>query len=281
MLNMIVDTLEDVPEGAREHYEERDGKFQLDLKGGFSQIDRDKLHDSLRAERGLHTTAKEQVRAFGEHTPETISILEGERDQLSIELVALKKDGGPTGEDLDKLVEARVLSRLAPVERNLQRATKEVGTLTTEVGDLRSARSKDTVLRDVLGAFGAKDLGMNQDARPDVELWATSVFEVADGGKVVSRDGVGVTPGLSPAEIFKDMKDQGQRRHWYGATQGAGASGGSGSADHGENPFTLVDGKVESLTKASAMWAADPARAKRLCIAAKAQHLFPSIFKTE
>jgi len=40
---MIVDSLDGVPENLREHYSERDGKFQLQVQGAFSVIDRDKV----------------------------------------------------------------------------------------------------------------------------------------------------------------------------------------------------------------------------------------------
>jgi hypothetical protein len=280
MLNVIVESLDDVPEGAREHYQERDGKFELDLTGAFSQIDRDNLQESLRKEREVSAGAKGTVKLFGEWTPEKVAELETQHDQLTIEVTALKKEGGPTGEDVDKLVEARVMARIAPVERNLQRVTAENVGLKDENGKLVSSRSKDTVLREVLGAFSAKDLGANVDARPDVELWANGVFEVLEGGEVVSRDGVGLTPGLKPADILKDMKDQGVRRHWFGLTKGAGAGGGGGSPDTGDNPFTLdkESGKVKNLTQAAKMVRDDRARAKRLASAAKVQHLFPSLF---
>lgn len=280
-LKMIVDSLEEVPEGARGEYEERDGKFQLQVVGAFSQIDRDKLHESLRKERELHTGAKTQLSTFGEHTPETISSLEADRDRLNIEVTALKKEGGPTGADLDQLVESRVLARIAPLERDNKRLRTTLGEVTGERDDLTKARAKDTILRDVLGAFTVKELGSNPDARPDVELWATSVFELDAGGNVVSRDGVGLTPGLKPSDIFKDMKDQGARRHWFGPTVGAGARDGNLSGIGGENPFTLNEktGRPASFTKAAAMCKADPARAKRLCSAAKANEFFPSLYK--
>ena len=271
MLNVIVDSLDDVPEGAREHYQERDGKFELDLTGAFSQIDRDNLQVALRKEREVSAGASGKIKLFGEWTPETIAELEGQHDQLTIENTALKKEGGPTGEDVDKLVEARVMARIAPVERNLQRAQTEIGTLTEERNTLSSARSRDAIQREVLGAFSAKDLGANVDARPDVELWAGSVFEVLEGGEVVSRDGVGLTPGLKPADILKDMKDQGVRRHWFGVTKGAGAGGGGGGPVTGDNPFTLDEktGRPKNFTAAAKMCRDDPARAKRYAVSAK------------
>ncbi len=281
MLKVVVDSLDDVDEAFRGEYEERDGKFQLQLTGAFSEIDRNKLTESLNKERGLLKTAKGQIVAFGEWTPEKVTALEGERDQLHIEVTALKKDGGPTGEDLEKILESRILARVAPLERDNKRQADTIATITGERDQLAQARAGDKIQSAVLGAFGAKDLGGNTDARPDVELWAASAFEVDDGGNVVSRDGIGITPGLKPAEVFKDMKDQGHRRHWFGPTHGAGATGSKTGVDSGDNPFILDERtkKPTSFTKAAAMCQSDPARAKRFCVAAKAQEFFPSLFK--
>jgi hypothetical protein len=281
MLNMIVDSLDELPEDVRAEYEERDGKFQLQVSGAFSKIDRDKLTESLRKERDISKTAGAGVKAFGTWTPETIHTLEGERDQLSIELAASKKEGGPTDEDIDKIVEARVVARLAPVERKLNQSTELVQSLTGERDSLAKAQTKGKILRAVVGAFGAKDLGANPDASVDVELWAAGNFEVDDDGKVVSKDGPGIVPGLNPGEVFKDMRDNNQRPHWFGRTVGAGASGSDGGKNNdGDNPFKINKdtGRPVNFTQASAMVRDDPARAKRLAQAAGAQRFFKSLF---
>ena len=284
MLHVIVDSLDGVPEGSREHYVERDGKFQLDLTGAFSQIDRDKLLTSLQAERAEHATTQKTLRAFGEFTPESVQTLSDSHAQLGLELKALQREGGPTKDDIEAQVEARITARIAPVQRDLDRAAKLNDELTGQVGTLSAEASRGNIQRTVLGAFQVKDLGTNPDARPDVELWAASVFEVDATGKVVSRDGVGVTPGLDPVAVFKDMRDQGLRRHWFGATVGADAAGGSSkTGGDGDNPFTLVgegtSQKVKNFTAAAQLTRSDPARAKRLAKAAKAEIYFPHLFK--
>ena len=277
-LKMLVDSLEEVPEGAREQYEERDGKFQLQVDGVYSAIDRNKLQESLRKERELHGQTSAGMKAFGDFTPEKVHALVDERDQLTIELSAVKKEGGPTGEDLDKIVETRVAARLAPVQREFDRTNSTLQEITAERDKLAKDRQKDAILREVVGAFGQKELGANADARVDVELWATTAFEVGDDGAVVSRETPGVVPGLKPADVFKDMKDNNQRRHWFGPTVGAGASGNDGGSDAGPNPFVLKDGRPTNLTEAGRMCKADPARAKRLAVAAKAERFFPNLF---
>ena len=281
MLHVIVDSLDDVPEGAREHYAERDGKFELDLTGAFSTLDRDALMGSLRKERDVSGGHVATIKTFGKWTPETIRKLETDHDDATIELIALKKDGGPTGEDIDKIVETRVLARLAPVQRDLGRATEKVESLTGEVSGLVKDRTKGKILRDVVTAFGLKELGANPAAVVDVELWATSAFEVDESGAVVSVEGPGVVPGLKPVEVFKDMKDNKQRGHWFGPTVGAGASGGSDKNDTGDSPFKLEKetGKLASLTEASKIVKDDPERARRLAKAAGSKKYFPSLFK--
>jgi len=281
-LKMVVESLEDVPSEAHSFYEERDGKFQLQVDGAFSVIDRNKLQESLRKERDLHGTTSSKIKAFGDLTPEKVHELQDAHDQLAVELSAIKREGGPTGEDLDKIIEARVVARLAPVQRELGRSNEAVQALTGERDSLAQAQAKDKILREVVGAFGVKELGANPDARVDVELWATSAFEIGEDGAVVSREAPGVVPGLKPTDVFKDMKDNNQRRHWFGPTVGAGANGNSGNGpETGANPFALnpKTGKPTNLTQASAMCIADPARAKRLATSARAQDFFPSLFK--
>ena len=277
MLHVIVDSLDDVPEGAREHYAERDGKFELDLTGAFSTLDRDALMGSLRKERDVSGGHAATIKTFGKWTPETIHELETNHDLATIELAALKKDGAPTGEDIDKIV----LARLAPVQRDLGRATEKVESLTGEVSGLVKDRTKGKILRDVVTAFGLKELGANPAAVVDVELWATSAFEVDESGAVVSVEGPGVVPGLKPVEVFKDMKDNKQRGHWFGPTVGAGASGGSDKNDTGDSPFTInkETGRPANLTEAGRIVKDDPERARRLAKAAGSKKYFPSLFK--
>jgi len=269
-----VDSLEEIPETLREHYVERGGKYEIAVEGMKTVEDVTRVMESLRKERLDHDSAKARVRGFGEHTPESIETLAAKLEDAELRLKTMSKEGGPSDEDIEQLVETRTLQRVRPIERKLSQLGTEVDNLTGENKQLTAERRRGTILKNVLDSATTKDIGISGDALPDVELWAERVFEVDESGKVISKDGMGVTPGLSPKEVFTDMKASGQRRHWFGPTVGAGATGGSGSVEAGTNPF--VEGKGFNLTKASQLTVNDPARAIRLAKAAGREDLLPS-----
>ena len=87
-LDVTVDSLDSVDEAFRGEYEERDGRFVLQLNGAFSQVDRDALQSSLRKERGDHKETRKTLNAFGEHTPDTIEALVTAGEELQLQLDA-------------------------------------------------------------------------------------------------------------------------------------------------------------------------------------------------
>ncbi len=267
-----VDSLDDIPEGNREHYVERNGKFEIQVEGLKTQGDVDRVMESLRKERVDHDQAKARARGFGDHTPEGIETLTAQLEDAKLLLDAAKKDGGANEEDIEKLVESRTLQRVRPLERQIKKLGEEVSSLTGSNSTLVAEKRSSAILKSVLDAATVKEVGVSPDALPDVELWAERVFEVGEDSRVLSKDGMGVTPGLTPKEVFTDMKAGGQRRHWFGATVGAGASGGAGG-DAGANPFQK--GKTYNLTRAAQLTRSDPARAKRLAKAAGREELLP------
>ncbi|WP_044156040.1 hypothetical protein [Escherichia coli] len=94
-------------------------------------------------------------------------------------------------------------------------------------------------------------------------MYGTSVFEVGEDGSVVTKDGVGVTPGLKPEAWLSDMKER--RPHWWPAWQGAGSRGGRGGPGGGDNRFTAG---AWGVTEQGKIASADPAKAERLAKAA-------------
>lgn len=271
-LKHSVETLEDIPEAVREHYVERNGQFEVQVEGMKTQGDVDRVMDSLRKERLDHDSVKARVRGFGEHTPESIETLTASLADAQLLLDAAKRDGGPSDDDIEKLVEGRTLQRVKPLERKIRQLGESVEELTGSNKTLVAEKKSGKILKTVLDAAAVKDIGISADALPDVELWAERVFEEDDSGRIISKDGMGVTPGLSPKEVFVDMKASGQRRHWFGPTIGAGAIGGSGGGDLGANPYSK---EGFNLTKAARLSQTDPARAKRLAKAAKREDLLP------
>lgn len=271
-----VATLEDVPEPLREHYIERDGKYEIQVEGMKTVEDVSRVMESLRKERLDHDQAKARVRGFGEHTPESIETLTASLEDTQLRLDAASKEGGPSDDDIDKLVENRAQQRVRPLERKITQLGTELESITGVNKKLAAEKRSGAILKDVLDAATAKDVGITADALPDVELWAERVFEQDDSGRILSKDGMGVTPGLSSKEVFADMKSSGQRRHWFGATVGAGATGGTGSGNDSASPYTK---EGYNLTKAAQLSRSDPARAKRLAKAANREDMLPKALR--
>ena len=64
------------------------------------------------------------------------------------------------------------------------------------------------------------------------------VFEVReDDGAVVTRDNVGVTPGIKATDWLAEI--QPTRAHWWAQSSGGGAGGGGGNGgSFGKNPWS-------------------------------------------
>ena len=70
----------------------------------------------------------------------------------------------------------------------------------------------------------------------DVMMYS-GMFEISDDGNVVTRDGVGVAPGLDADAWLGELQER--KPHWWPASQGGGARGtGGGGGFQGKNPWT-------------------------------------------
>ena len=286
-LTAVIESLDGVPEQFHELYEERDGQFEITgISGMKTQADVDRLQESLRKERGVSKELRGKVTGFGEHTPETIEELQGQVEDLQLQIEAAKKEGGPSEEDLDKMAESRALMRIKPLERQIAKLQGALEEITGERDKLAANETRTTLVGSVERSAQSKDVGIQKEvlAAGDIALFAERTFEVIDG-EVVSREGIpGITPGLSPEQVFLDIKESGSRPYWFGPTVGAGAGGGKGGGQEtGDNPFKLDEttGKPKNITAAAQMFRSDPERAKRLAKSAGkgVEKFFPYLFK--
>jgi len=265
-LNVIVESLDEIPEAIRDEYQETDdGKYVLQLNGAFSQVDRDKLQTALKKERDSHKETRERLKGFGDITPDRVGELEQQIEELNVQLEAAGADNDEERQKkLDELAERRALAKTKPLERQLNELTKERDSIIAERDSLLGERRTSKIVGTVADPGLLKDAGIVPDAVEDIKLWALHNFDVDDDGNVVSKETLG-TPGLSPKEVYADLKSQGMRRHWFGITKGAGAGGGKPGEPFGDNPFEK--GKF-NLTKIGAIVRQDPKKAVRMAKAA-------------
>lgn len=242
-LKAIYAKKEDIPEGFDELYSERNGQFELtQVEGVKTQADIDRVSEGLRKEKAEHKQTKEKLAAFGELDPATVPAQLEELAEVKAQLATVTKDGKVNQEAVQQQIDAAVNRAVGPLNRDnkalqaqLSAKDKALGERDTEIGGLKAGiltKEIEGTLRDA--AIGEKVLSTAID---DAVLVGSRVFERTESGAIVTRDGLGYTPGLTPKEWLKDMQEK--RPHWWPASQGGGAGGGRGDPGTGKgNPWS-------------------------------------------
>lgn len=253
LLQLRYASKEDVPQEYLALYEEKGGEWVLTGVAGIkTQEDVDRLSESLRKEREDHKETKRTLAKFGELDPdETLSKLD------RIEELEAASGGKLDETKINEMVETRLRSKTAPLERQIK-------ALETELGDskqsLEEYQKKDTrrTIHDQIrkAAITAK---IRDTAVDDALMIGEHVFELDESGKAVTRDGVGVTPGVDPTVWFSENTRT--RPHWWPETRGANARGGDGSGGGGVNPFSA---EAWNMTEQGKLVTEDRARAEQM-----------------
>lgn len=228
-LKAIVDTLDGVPEALRGEYIEKGGKFELQVEGMKTQGDIDRLNSALTKERNDHKAVRDRLSMLGDRKIEDVL---SQLDRIP-ELEAAA--GGKIDEDkMHQLVEARVKQKIAPVERERDHLKGQLGERDATINGFMQEKRTRTIHDAVRkAATGAKVL---PEAMDDALMLAERLFEVSEDGKVITKDNVGVTPGIEASAWLTDV--QRTRPHWWGASAGGGAGGNRGGIDTSKNPFS-------------------------------------------
>ena len=257
MLKAILDSLEGVEPHFHSLYTERNGKYELTgIEGVKTQADIDRLQTALTKERNDHKTLKDRVSLFGDRKPEDIIAA---LDRIP-ELEAAAKGNLDEGK-LNEIVEGRIKSRLAPIERQAQTLQQQLSEANASLEMLRTKDSLRIVTDAVRGA--ASKLKVVDSAVEDVTLLAERLFTIDETGAVVTKDNVGVTPGISADVWLTDM--QAKRPHWWGPSQGGGAGGNRGGISGVTNPWSK---DAWNLTEQGRIYKENSSKAEQLAKAA-------------
>lgn len=236
-LKAVHDKVDDIPEPYRPLYTEKGGKWELTgIEGVKTQADVDRLNVSLTKERADHRAAKDKLAVWGDldhakvvadldRLPELEAAAKGKLDDAKVEEIVARR------------VEGTIKSKLAPVERENERLKREAADAKKEAELLRGEKKQRTVHDDVRRALVAAKV--IPEAHDDALLLADRVFEVNEEGKTVTRDGIGVTPGLEPAAWLSEIQDK--RKHWWPGTVGGGSGGSGGGGGGGSNPWSAAN----------------------------------------
>lgn len=254
---MVLDSLDGLPEEVAKEYVERDGKFHIQVEGMKPPEEFMRLQNSLNAARNDANTFKGKLALLGDRKVEDVVTLLDKIPELEA-----AAEGKLDEDKLNNLVEGRIKTRLAPLERERDTLKNENGELKGRLEQFEGKEKARTIHDQVRSA--AKESGVLESAIEDALLLADRTFELTEDGKAVVKDGTGFSAGLQPKDWFGDL--QTKRPHWWGTSQGGGAGGnrqGGGGAE--ANPWSH-DGW--NMTKQGEIYRKDSARAEQLAKAA-------------
>lgn len=244
---------DDIPENAKEYYTEENGEWILTGVKGGGKKNIDRLEESLRKERTDHKSTKSTYSKLQGLDIDELLKRNDEYDELKIRAEATKDD-----KKIDEIVETRIKSRLTPLQRELQQTKEMLTGITTERDELVNKERSSKVRSAIRKA--ARSAKVVDTAVEDIEQLGSVLFDLDDAGNIVSKEGVGVTPGMDPSMWLSDMKDK--KPHWFPSSFGGGGKGGKGGQGFdGDNPWS-ADGW--NLTAQGRIIRENPDKAKRM-----------------
>ncbi|QYW02037.1 scaffolding protein [Stenotrophomonas phage Siara] len=254
MLKINVENLDGIDASFHSLYtEQADGTFLLTgVEGMKTQADVDRIHTALTKERSQTRALRAELAPFQSHgtTEEILGFLDRRE-----ELEAAAAGGGDKGK-IDAIVEGRIKSRLAPLERERDTLKGRLGELEGEVNTYKT-RENERVIGDAIRSAAGKTKGFNPVAMEDALLAGSRALTLDEDGRVVTKD------GLDADSWMLDL--QAKKPHWWLGSVGGGAGGANGGGGAEPNPYTH---EHWNLTEQGKLLKADPAKADRLAKAA-------------
>lgn len=242
ILKPLYDEQDDIPAAHRELFTEKNGKWELTgIEGGLkTSADVERLQKSLKAAQDDNRKLKADLQPWQQLGK--LDELQTKLDRIG-ELEALIEAGkGADEKKLEELVakrlEGKIKSTTAPLERQLRQLAEERTALLAERDALVGEKKQRTVRDSIREAALAKDVNLRPEALEDALLLGERVFEITDDGKVLTRDNVGVTPGVDAKAWLQDLRDK--RPHWWPESVGGGSRGarGGGAPGGADNPWS-------------------------------------------
>lgn len=263
MLQAFYTKEEDIPEALKEFYTQKGDRWELGvtiegIEGVKSFTDFEKLNSALRKERNDHKVIRDKFKPLADRDVTELLSLSDRITELEEELEAA---GGNDPKKIDKIVEARIKAKLAPLERERDKLKGDLDIAIVEIKTFKGeklTRSIHDAIREA--ATKAKLL---PEALDDALMLGERVFEVDDNGAVVVKEGTSFGIGLNAAGWFTEMQEK--RPHWWGPSGGGGAGGNRGGNGVTKNPWSADHW---NMTEQSAIYIADSGKATQLAAAA-------------
>ena len=233
-LSAVMDSIDDLADPLKELYTEKNGRYELTgITGVFTQGNIDRLQTALNKERGDHAKTKESLSVWGEMSHEDV-IAKLDRIPELEAAAAGKLDEAAIEDIVTRRVDGTVKTKTAPLERSIAQLTKDNAALKEENEAFRSENRK-RIIGDAVRESLVKGKVLTE-AQEDALLLAERVFEITEDGVVLTKDQVGVTPGVAPDVWLQEMQER--RPHWWPASNGGGARGGNTGGGMAENPWS-------------------------------------------
>jgi hypothetical protein len=231
-LEVQYDSLSAVPEAYKALYSEKDGKAVLTGVNGLkTSSDINNLQEALRKERNDHAATKAALTPWS-----TLGKPEEVLSKLDrIKELELAAEGRIDDKKLNDMVESRLVQKVGPIDRQLRDTLTALETVTKERDTFRDelfGRDRKESVRGI-----ATEMKVLPTAIADVEMFASFALERQEDGTFITKSGIpGVTPGLDPKGLLKEM--QKQRPHWWPQSNGGGANGGLNGINGDKNPWS-------------------------------------------
>lgn len=234
----VYESEDEIPEELRDldlyHQHPRTGNWELvGFEGVKTDEDARRLEESLRKERAEHKATRERLKQWSalDLDPEEVQSRMDRWDELE----AMAQGGDKS--KVDEIVQARLKTETAPLQRQLQKLSEENEKLKSD-NETLTVRERTRKIHDTIRESAAK-AGVTKHALQDALAIGERMFEIRDDdGEIVTRDGVGATPGLKATDWLEEQKAV--RPHWWltPVSEGGGATG-SGAAGGGtRNPWS-------------------------------------------
>jgi len=233
VIKAVYDKLEDIPDTYRDLFTEKGEKWELTgVEGLKTAGDVTRIQTALEKERASHKAAKAKLAEWGDLTPDGVHAKLDRFDELET-AAGGKLDDAKIEEMVGKRVEAKLKTVTAPLERELTKRKTELdaanSTLVTLQTDLQGRVLRDT-LRPILN-----ERHVLPEHHEDVFMFAERHLQRTDDGHFITRDGVGVTPGLPPKDWIDEFLPK--KPGWLPPSVGGGARG-SGAPGLANNPWS-------------------------------------------
>ena len=226
----------EIPEAFQELSSERNGSYELTgIAGVKTQEDVLRVQTALTREREEHRATKEKANIWADMDHGDVM---SKIDRIGeLELAAKGKlDEAGIEELVSKRVDASKNAIAAPLSREIEQLRQTNAALEQENTGFKKEKITNTIQGNMRKAIA--EAKVIPEAQDDVLMWSNQLFEVTEDGKTVTRDGVGVAPGLDPAMWLSEM--QTTKPHWWAQSGGGGARPGNRNVGGGPNPWSAA-----------------------------------------